>query len=84
MGETVRTNGFGEKYCHTADEAHAVIAAWGKPVYVPDVWNEPVAEGEQWTAEIADNVDGDLVCYIEAPTVEAARAIVDELGIEVA
>lgn len=78
----MRVNGFGDRYCHTADEARELIDAHDAPVYVAGAICDP--EGEIGaTAEVADSHDGDLVCYIEAPTVEAVRAIIAELGIEV-
>ena len=79
----MRTNRFGEIYCHTADEAREIIEQHGDDVYVPGDPTEP-KDGEQATCEVADSECGDLICYIEAPTAAAVQAIIDELKLEVA
>jgi hypothetical protein len=80
-GATMRLNGFNEPYCHTADEARKLIEKHGAPVYVPNL--DPGWGTDPATAEIADHVTGDLVCYIEAPTVETVKAILSELNLQV-
>lgn len=75
----MRANKFGERYCHTADEARRIIDNLenGWDVYVAQFDD---ADGEfQATAEIAENVSGDIVCYIEAPTLEQVLTIIKEL-----
>lgn len=78
----MRRNAFGEVYCNTADEARPIIGEHGS-VYAPECdFCEP--EGNFGaTCEIACDVTGELVCYIEAPTLAAVHAIVQELEIEV-
>ncbi len=79
----MRTNKFGDQYCHTADEARKVIdeSENGWEVYIPHI--EPPADGEKASAEVSENGSGDLVCFIEADTVDAVKAIAAELKIEV-
>lgn len=75
----MRRNGFGDIYCHTADEARRTIENHenGWEVYQGQV--EP-PEGEfKATGEILDNVSGELVCYIEADTESAVTEILAEL-----
>lgn len=78
----MRTNHFGEKYCHTAEEARQVIedSENGWEVYAA-AFSEP-QDDDKATCEIATNDDGDLVCYIEAPTLDKVREIVIELKLE--
>lgn len=77
----MRRNGFGEAYCHTADEARQIIDEHenGWEVYLGDV-TPPDTEGKA-TAEILDNVSGEIVCYLEGDTIGAVRAIAQELKI---
>lgn len=79
----MRTNKFGEKYYTTADEVRRKLDDHenGWEVYVSQI-GEP--EGEIGaTAEIVENGSGDLVCYVEAPTVDAVKAIITELKLEI-
>ena len=65
----MKRNSFGEAYCTTAAEARAEIENHenGWEVYVNRIEPpEPPHFGA--TAEVLDNVSGDLVCYLEAPT----------------
>ena len=79
----MRRNKFNEAYCHTAEEARVEIergeVLW--EVYVDRV--EPPELSTPATAEVLENVSGDLVCYIEADTEEGVRKIINELGIEI-
>jgi hypothetical protein len=79
-GIRMRYNQFREAYCHTADEARARIEAHGASVYAPgDICD---ADGDdQATVEIADSVTGDLVCFIEAPTMEGVDAILAQIEV---
>jgi hypothetical protein len=84
----MRHDSFGNAYCYTADEARRLIEAHGRPVYVPEPCITPERPLPGWaenaaTAEIADNSDADLVCYIEAATVEAVHEIIAELDLEI-
>jgi hypothetical protein len=78
----MRRNGFGETYCHDAREARQMIEAH------PNGWNVYAGElsaaedGVGATAEILDNVSGELVCYVEAKTTKAVLAILNELKID--
>lgn len=78
----MRRNKFGDIYCHTDTEARTIIddSENGWDVYVANIDG---AEGEFGaTAEIVQNVSGNLVCYIEAKTEAAVREIIKKLNIE--
>ena len=80
----MRRNTFGDVYCHTADEVRRHVdeqndADW--LVYATTF--DPPESTYKATCEVLKNVDGDLVCYIEADTLEQVRAIVRELRLEV-
>lgn len=78
----MRRNRIGDVYCHTADEARAYIDEHASDGVCVDKIDPP--EGEfKACAEVLTNKRGDTVCYIEADTVEAVRAIVVEAGIEI-
>lgn len=79
----MRTNGFGDRYCHTVDEARGLIDEHTGEVYVPSYSFDPPESTFGATAEIVDCSDGEVVCYIEAPTEADVRAIIAELGIEI-
>lgn len=77
----MRKNGFGESYCHTADEAQQLINNAPDSPYLPSYPPDP-PEGEFGaTIEIAEGGNGSTICFIEAPTVEAVDAILRELGL---
>jgi hypothetical protein len=78
----MRVNGFGELYCHTANEARALIEAHGVAVYASGFY--PREDNLPATAEVVDNENGEIVCLIEAPTLDDVRAIILDLGLEVA
>ena len=78
----MRVNGFGESYCHTASEARALIEAHGAAVYASGFY--PHEDNLPATAEVVDNENGEIVCLIEAPTLDDVRAIILDLGLEVA
>jgi hypothetical protein len=84
----MRRNEIGEAYCHTADEARGFIKAHGRPVHVRERCIQPESPLPESldglaTAEVSDNWRDDLVCYIEAPTVETVRDIIAQLDLEV-
>jgi hypothetical protein len=78
----MRINGFGESYCHTANEARALIEAHGAAVYASGFY--PREDNLPATAEVVDNESGEIVCLIEAATLDDVRAIILDLGLEVA
>lgn len=77
----MRRNGFGEAYCHTADEARRFIDEADDEPYLPVYPPDPPEGDFGATIEIAESGSGDNICYIEAPTVEAVQAILNELGL---
>lgn len=78
----MRRSGFGEAYCTTADEIRSEIEnkrpEWD--VYLARV--DPPEGDDKACGEICQNENGDLVCYVEADTEEAVRALVREVKIE--
>lgn len=78
----MRRNAFGEAYCHTADEARTVIDAsdsgWDE-VYAGHV--ESPDGAIHACAEIFDE-NGEVVCYIEAATVDDVEAILKVLQVD--
>lgn len=75
----MRYDYFGEAYCHTADEVRRLT--FGKVVYLPSYPPDPPEGDFGACIEIAESGSGETVCFIEAPTVEAVQAIVDDLGL---
>lgn len=78
-----RVNRFGESYCNTAADVRARIEEGDEGWAVhATAFEEP--EGDIGaTCEVRNNGDGELVCYVEAPTLAEVRAIVEELKLEV-
>lgn len=78
----MRTNTFGEHYCHTVEEARRCIDENddGWEVYVTEF--SPPEGPWKASAEIRTNRDGELVCYLEADTEALVRAMADELKLE--
>lgn len=83
----MRTNRFGESYCHTAAEALSRIDPAGgvSACYVPDTFTTECQGGNRpaTSVEVAENMRGDSVCYIEGASESAVRAIITELGLEI-
>lgn len=79
----MRRNGFGDFYCHTANEVRTIIECGDSRWQVYVVMHEPPKDGEKATCEVLTNVAGDTVCYIEAKTLDEVTAIVKELDLEV-
>ena len=81
----MRTNGFGDRYCHTADEVRSVVESRPEdnPWLVYATMHEPPQLDEKWSCEVLQNSDGELVCYIETDSKEDLDAIVTELKLEV-
>jgi len=77
----MRRNAFGEAYCHTADEVRKIVDERGDQVYCPQI-DEPSSAEDMATGEVCENVSGDTVCWIEAPTVEDVRKIAREADVE--
>jgi hypothetical protein len=80
MPTDIKRNSFGDAYCKTVDEARREIEdnEYGWEVYMSEVSDaEPPNFG--YTAEILTNETGELVCYLEAPTADAVRALAREL-----
>lgn len=78
----MRHNALGDAYCQSAAEARAYIDQHGGDgVYVSEI--DPPENHIGATAEVRENVSGDTVCFIEAPTVDEVRAIVIAAGIEI-
>lgn len=77
----MRHSKFGEAYCHTAAEALPFIEAADGDVYLPSYPPDPPEGDFGASIEVATNGNGDLVCYIEAPTVEGVEAILRELDL---
>lgn len=78
----MRHDGFGDAYCQNATEARAFLKQHGNPyVHVGEI--DPPEAHIGATAEVRENVSGETVCYIEAPTVEEVRAIITAAGIEI-
>lgn len=75
----MRYSGFGDAYCHTAEEARRFIEECSDEVYLPSYPPDPPEAGFGASIEIAESGSGDSVCWIEAPTVEAVDAILTEL-----
>lgn len=80
----MRHGKFGDAYCHTASEVLRCCCDNADAYYVPESSIEP-PEGEwQATAKVVDNIEGETACYIEAPTIDQVRAIIAEVGLEIA
>jgi hypothetical protein len=77
----MRTNKFGEIYCHTADEARRFIEESDEEPYLPSYPPDPPEGDFPACIEVAKSGSGDSLCYIEAPTVEAVQAILNELNL---
>lgn len=77
-------NAFGDRYCGTVDEI--VTAIDNRNLEVHEVHlaiiDEPEEPGEKWSGEVAENVSGGTVCYIEADSRDAVKALAKEVGIE--
>lgn len=78
----MRYSGFGEAFCHTVDEAQHVIDESGEEPYLPSYPPDPPEGDFGATIEIAASWNGENICFIEAPTVEAVQAILNELGLK--
>lgn len=77
----MRYSKFGDAYCHTADEAKAVIEEKSDgAVHVSEI--DPPEDNFKAAAEVRENESGETVCFIEADTVEAVRTIITAAGIE--
>ena len=80
----MRLNAFGEVYCFNAFEVLATLAdenCEADNVYLCEIM-APEAGEVLWCGEIADDVTGDLICYIEASSLEEVRAIAAQAGID--
>jgi hypothetical protein len=80
----MRINHFGEVYCHTAIELSDTLADEDcdpEDVYLSEML-APEAGEETWVGDIAANVEGETVCYIEAATPEEVIAIAAQVGVE--
>lgn len=80
----MRRNGFNEAICTTADEVWAAldVADFGpSEVYTREIDKEPGDESARM--EVTDNIEGETVCWIDAPTFAECLAIANEVGIEV-
>lgn len=79
----MRTNKFGESYCHTTADVEAVLDRLA--VAASDINAERVEiEGdEKPVLEVRDNGSGDTVLWIEGDTFGAIEKIARECGIEV-
>lgn len=79
----MRRSKMGEAYCHTANELRSQVEMGdvGWEVYATNL-SDP-EEGFGATAEILENVTGNLVCHVEAPDMNGVRAILTEVDIEV-
>lgn len=79
----MRKNAFGDCFCHTVTEASVLIEDTSAVYVDEDHITEPVSDYEDWTAEIVNNDDGEIVCYVEGPTRDAVLAIIKALNIQV-
>lgn len=85
----MRTNTFGEKYCHTADELRRVLDDKCGDWYVNDsdlevAPEDEILEGQKaCQAEVRENESGDTLCWVEADTKEAVEAILRECKVEI-
>jgi hypothetical protein len=77
-----RYNRFNEAYCTDVQAVQRELERKefdSAMVYAVEV---ATAKGEVPALEVLTNVEGDTVCYIEAPTYDAARAIAKECNIQ--
>lgn len=73
----MRKNNFGDICCHTAAEARHIIGGAADEPYLPS-HVEPSEGNFGFRIKVAELGSGDLICYIEAPTVEGVGAIVND------
>lgn len=78
----MRANSFGDKYCHTAQEVRDLLDG-RSDVYVSATSFDPPESHYKATCEVVENGSGETVCYIEANTLPAVHALVEELKLEV-
>lgn len=77
-----RFNKFNEAYCTDANAVNRELET--REFHPGMVYAVEVAtvKGEVPALEVLTNIEGDTVCYIEAPTYELARAIARECSIQ--
>lgn len=80
----MRRNHFGEAYCTDSSELLNELderATTPSSVYLASI-DMPEGDEKTFSGEIIENENGETVCYIEADTREAVKAIAKEAGIE--
>jgi len=78
----MRTNMYGDTYCHTAGELQNVLEA--RKLHPVDVIGLDIdIDNGKACAEVVTEGDDTLICFLEADTEDEIRAIFEELEIEV-
>lgn len=80
----MKRNHFNEAYCTNASELVDELderATTPSSVYLASV-DEPEGDETAFVGEIVENESGETVCYIEADSREAVKAIAKEAGME--
>lgn len=80
----MRRNTMGEFYCHSAAELYQFLDE--REILVCDINADQIDPPDEGTGkaacEIRSNESGDTVCFVEAETVAAVKAILDQAHIE--